>query len=553
MARGPKKKRRRKQPTVGQRNKAQAKRAEERLSKNTAGRSLSPQKPDVRIGKAQAAWEARRYDEAIWYYERALARNPNNAVLLVDVARAYGLRFRYAEAEKLVDRARALYPDDAHLQRMLGRSYVHLQQFDRAIACYHKALELEPAAPERAHTMQELAKMHERLHQLDAARDCAEEALAMAPNLTAARITLAIIDRREGDSEAAQSRLRKIVEDTQAPPNIIADAWYQLASIDDQAGHYDEAFDALTHAKKILDRASTPYREDVATVVRTGSRTFRTITPEHFRRWNTDRDNLKPLGGGLALLTSHPRSGTTLLEQLLDSHPGLISADEIPIMSDLVYIPLCQKSPIDTPVPDILDRAGQDELAQLRQDYWRTLQGALGEPVGDRILLDKNPAVTGLLPVVGRVFPNMKILFALRDPRDVVVSCFMQSLSLNLKSVHYLTLEDTVKEYARTMRMWLKYRAMIKNPWIEVRYEETVADMESQARKVLEFLELPWDETVLDYHRRAQRKYVRSPTYEAVTRPVYTSSIGRWRNYQKFLEPVLETLMPLVREFGYDS
>jgi hypothetical protein len=93
---------------------------------------------------------------------------------------------------------------------------------------------------------------------------------------------------------------------------------------------------------------------------------------------------------------------------------------------------------------------------------------------------------------------------------------------------------------------------MLRNPWIEVRYEDTVADLEQQARKVLGFLGLPWDDVVLEYHRRAQRKHVHSPTYEAVTRPVYTSSINRWRNYAAQLEPSMAILRPYVEAFGYD-
>jgi hypothetical protein len=168
------------------------------------------------------------------------------------------------------------------------------------------------------------------------------------------------------------------------------------------------------------------------------------------------------------------------------------------------------------------------------------------------LLIDKNPELTMLLPLVARVFPEMKVLFALRDPRDVVISCFSQQLPLNAVSVHYLTLEGTARKYAKTMQAWLKLREILVNLWIEVRYEDLVADLEGQARRVLDFLGLPWDERVLEYHRRAQQKHVHSPTYEAVTKPVYSSSIGRWRNYARQLEPYQEILQPFVEAFGYN-
>jgi tetratricopeptide (TPR) repeat protein len=553
MARKPNRKpQRHKPPSVNQRLRAQMKQAGAARGDVPMSGAATRHKPDVRINKAQALWSQRRFDEAIWYYERALARDPHNAVLLVDVARAYALRFRYADAEKLVNLAQSLYPNDAHLQQMLGRSYVQIQQFDRAIACYRRSLDLAPTSPERPQTLLELAKMHERLHQLDEARKCAEEALTISPGFEKARYALANIERRAGDSERAEALWRQLIDEKRAPPGVIADSWYELAAQYDKAEEYDQAFDALIQAKQIFGRAAGPYLEDAEEIARANGKTFSTITAERCQRWSAAGESMGRLGGGLALLTSHPRSGTTLLEQVLDSHPGAISADELQIMSELVNAPLGPKAAQCHSMVEALDRASGDELNQLRQAYWNGMEGALREPIGERILLDKNPAMTPMLPVVARVFPEMKILFALRDPRDVVVSCFMQRLPLNAISVHYLTLEGAAKKYASTMRAWLKIRDMLQNPWIEVRYEDTVADIEQQARQVLDFLGLPWDEAVLGYHRRAQRKHVHSPTYEAVTKPVYTSSINRWRNYEAQLAPCMEILQPYIEAFGYE-
>lgn len=514
-------------------------------------RPTARHRPDVRIDKAQLAWHERRFEEAISYYEQALARDPTNAVLLVDVARCYALRFRLADAEKLIDRAMSLHPNDADLQRMLGRSYVQVQQFDRAIACFRRALELEPRSGERPRILLELAQMLERLHDLDGARSCIKEALALAPQLGKARYLVAVLDRRSGDIERAEAAWKQVIDAGQAPPGVIADCWYQLGSLYDSAGRYDEAFDAVVRAKGILSRAAAPTWSDAERIAGVGRDTFDALTPAHLERWHAARAAFEPLGGGLALLTGHPRSGTTLLEQVLDSHPGAVSADELQIMAELVYVSLGRRSGPRDSVVAALDRLTTKQIAEGRCVYWRAMEQALRQPVGSRLLIDKNPELTMLLPLVVRVFPEMKILFALRDPRDVVISCFMQRLPLNPVSVHYLTLDGTVRKYATALYAWLMIRDALRNSWLEVRYEKTVADVELQARTVLDFLGLPWDPVVLQFHNRAQRKHVHSPTYEAVTKPVYSTAIGRWQNYAAHLEPHAPILNPLVRALGY--
>jgi Sulfotransferase family len=243
---------------------------------------------------------------------------------------------------------------------------------------------------------------------------------------------------------------------------------------------------------------------------------------------------------------------TTLQEQVLDSHPEATSADELQIMAEMVYLPLGEGAGPNDPVPTVLDSTPLDRIDALRTVYVKSMEGALRQSLTGKLLIDKNPELTMLLPLVARVFPEMKILFALRDPRDVVISCFTQQLPLNPVSVHYLTLEGTVKKYVKMMQAWLKLRPMLGNAWIEVRYEDVVADLEKQARRVFEFLDLPWDDRVLEYHRRAQTKHVHSPTYEAVTKPIYSSSIGRWRNYARHLEPYQELLQPFVEAFRYE-
>ena len=101
------------------------------------------------------------------------------------------------------------------------------------------------------------------------------------------------------------------------------------------------------------------------------------------------------------------------------------------------------------------------------------------------------------------------------------------------------------------MRAWLALREKLPQPWLQVRYEDVVKDLEGQARRCLQALGLPWDASVMDYRERLAGKAVRSPSYEAVSRPVFKTAIGRWKKYEWYFEPVLPVLEPFVREFGY--
>jgi hypothetical protein len=158
-----------------------------------------------------------------------------------------------------------------------------------------------------------------------------------------------------------------------------------------------------------------------------------------------------------------------------------------------------------------------------------------------QLLIDKNPNNQVLIPAFVRIFPEIKLLVAIRDPRDVVLSCFMQPhWPTSTGNVTFLSLEGTVETYTLVMGIWRTLQPLMKTPWLEV------------ARKTLDFLGVAWDARVLAFDEHARQKLVRSPTYADVTQKVYRRARGRWRNYQKYLEPHLPKLEPLIKAFGYE-
>ena len=220
---------------------------------------------------------------------------------------------------------------------------------------------------------------------------------------------------------------------------------------------------------------------------------------------------------------------------------------------------LCRKCPRNLPPSDApsaltlkaLDALTAAQRANFQQRYFKSLlrEGA-GEPAVE-LLLDKNPSPTALLHLWLRVFPDLKVIIALRDPRDVIISCFFQNLMLNATNANFLSLERTARHYADLMDVWLRLRELGGFDWIETRYEDIVGNVESEGRRITEFLGLSWHPQQANYHETARKKFVFAPTYSDVTQPVYNRAVGRWKHYAEVLAPVQERLAPYCRAFGY--
>jgi hypothetical protein len=345
--------------------------------------------------------------------------------------------------------------------------------------------------------------------------------------------------------------LRSLIGDAACSRERQSEASYELAQLLDSQQRCDEAFQALLAAKQFQKPAAAGLLRKYRASRDKDRELIQMLDSSCYERWQTIAESDTPYRA--AILTSHPRSGTTLVEQLLDSHDEVISADEFDVFTQWVYLPIVRRFHHSTPVLKILDELPPAVRAKARAMYWQRTEAVLDEPIGERMLLDKNPAMTLMLPVMNWLMPEVRMLVALRDPRDVILSCFMQRIpQLTSVSANWLALSDAADFYVHSMNAWLAVRKFTRSPWLEFRYEDVVDDLEREAHKILDFLGLPWDERVLKFYEHAREKVVRSPTYKDVTQPVYKRAVGRWQNYAQHFEPILEKLHPFIKEFGYE-
>ena len=510
-----------------------------------------PHKPNPAIQRlyreAEEAWGQQDYQKSISLMEQATRKEPYNPSLLLDLARACGKRYDFPAAERYIEKAVQISKDRAHTLGEAGQIGLEFDNIDMAVGYLQRASQKKGVS---INALMNLADICIRDKRLDEAAELVARAAQMDRKDPRVLIENAMLERLRGNSAEAKSLLRELLAIPAAGASVRIRALYELASILDSEGKYDEAMTSLLEAKALLRPHAGPHAAILQHMQSRAKEMEQSITAAVLDRWRADAAKLLPLRR-IALLCGHPRSGTTLLEQVLDAHSDITSAEETKMMHDDAYLPLIRDFPEGTGVLQALDSVPPSLICHARENYFHCMELFLRRQIGSRLLVDKNPSLNLMIPMVVRVFPETKLLVALRDPRDVVVSCFMQALPLTPISSAYLSLEGTVNQYANVMGFWLEMLPRMGGQWMYVRYEEMVEDLPSVARSVLGFLGVGFEDNVLKFYEHARTKRVRSPSHADVRKPLYRTAVGRWRNYQKYLEPYLPGLERFLKAFNY--
>jgi tetratricopeptide (TPR) repeat protein len=512
--------------------------------------NVPPQYPPAEIDRlrrsSEAAWARYDYESSERLLKQARALSPQDPRLLLDLGFFSTLRYDYAKAAEYFEQAIQLTGGHIAVFRAAGWHCLNASQPIMALGYFERALEKFPAAVE---ILGPLAGIHERQGNLDLAEELASRAARLAPDDKPARLVQAKVRRRRNQLTEAETILRAVAGRPAPDPWASAQIWYELGFNLDGQARYDEAMAAFLKAKEILRPATeTRFLRHQAGHTQLLAEAAG-VTRERLQRFHDAAAGLQP-PSRIAFLAGHPRSGTTLLEHVLDAHEDVVALEEAKIFDTDAYGPLTHG---DTKRDHLtrLEDAPPGQIRRVRKNYFAQAAQFLGEPAGDRLLVDKNPMFTIRIPAITRIFPEAKFMIALRDPRDVCLSCFMQALPPGTVNLAYLDLGRTVEQYGSVLGFWLFLRDRMAAPWMEIRYEDMVAGLDTTARRTLDFLGLPWDGRVLAFDEHARSKFVRSPTYADVAKPIYQTAQGRWRNYQKHLEPHLARLEPFIRAFGY--
>jgi len=495
--------------------------------------------------KARALWCAERgmHEAALADFRRAEELSLPDAAIQGAIGASLMKLERFEDAIDAYRAAVAIQPNNAALHCRLGWAYELGQELAEARLSHLRALELDPDNPE---ILGRLAFLLTRTGSWTEARSYADRALAADPGHVTAHLALATTDIEKSAFDAADLRLSALLADAQVTGNNRHLVLGLLGDLRDRQDRVADAMSAFT-ASKLETRKHYPV--PVAPDGTTMSQAVSLLTA-HFRHM----PSLAPAQKAAALsagptthffLLGFLRSGTTLMEQVLASNPDVVTLEEREPAVDATtaFSPQARKL-------RALAEASERTLDEYRERYWQKVRKH-GVDVQNKIFIDKGPIYTVKLPVLVRLFPRAKILFAIRDPRDVVLSCYRRRFRINPTTYEFLTLEGTARFYDAVMSLAEIYRDKLPLDIYEVRHESLVEDFDGQTRALCNFMGLPWNDAMRKFADRSRQGAIATASSAQIARGLNRDGIGQWRRYAEQLAPVLPILQPWVEKFGY--
>lgn len=539
----------------------------------------SPSAPPLRLDAVNRALEVDQIDRAVTLADEALRAGVEHPLFLNLVAFELERRGRFGDAGALLQRALELSPDDVLILTALGRVYSQLGRGPDALVFFERALAINPGHAPALHE-RGLARAlqddldgaridHQRaaaldphypgplaaladlaLHQgdRDAARDLASRALALDPAEPAAALVMAHLATLDGDHAGAAARVEGLMNGPLAPLHR-ATAEQLRGEALERLGRHAEGFAAIQRASAIRRGVYRPIyeRPEVETGVALCQRLHDYFQAADPALWTAapgpDLDN----ASGLVFLVGFVRSGTTLLEQVLASHPAVTALEEQATLRGITPEWFADNTGLDR-----LARIDEARAAALRADYWRRVR-SFGVDPKDKVFVDKAPLSTIWLPMVAKLFPSAKVLLAIRDPRDVVISAFRHRFVVNGLTWAFTDLEDTARLYSGVMDLAALYQETCALSVYRHRHEDLVDDFDAEVGRICEFIGLPWTDSLRDFAETAKRRDVRTPSADQVRRGLFREGLGRWRRYGRAVDPILPILEPWVKRYGYEA
>jgi tetratricopeptide (TPR) repeat protein len=453
-----------------------------------------------------------RYDEAEQYFRQAIAIKPNYSDAHGNLGNFLRMKADLVTAEVSLRRALKLRPTFTEARINLGLTLTFLGRLRDARACFAKVLK---AAPRNTQALFGIGQVTALEGRFEEAETTFKRVVDIDPKMTSAWASLAGTRKMTNADGEWFKNVEKLAT-SDVHPLSEANLRFAMGKYFDDVGNFAQAFQNFKRGNELLKTAAADY--DRTGHSRLIDELIRVYTREEISKiQNPGSASSKPV-----FVVGMPRSGTSLAEQIIASHPAAYGAGELNFWAALIAK--------DTGLTQGI--LSEPARAKVAEEYLRMLEASSAN--ASRVV-DKAPVNSDFLGVIYSVFPNARVIYMRRDPIDTCLSCYFQQFLLGLNFT--FDLSDLAQYYREHQRMMAHWRSVLPPGFIlDVPYEELVGDQETWSRKILDFIGLEWDARVLEFH--TTKRQVTTASAWQVRQKMYKSSVARWHNYEKFIGPL---------------
>jgi tetratricopeptide (TPR) repeat protein len=474
--------------------------------------NLNPSSAEVHMDLADVLYMKDQYNEAEVELQKAMDLQPDTPRVYIKLSHVQERANKIIEALETVDKAVELNPEMPEAYIRKGSIYMLANRIDEAEKSYLKGLELNPNSPA---ALVAIAELYQSKGEMSTSKKYVNKAKKLNSDLPGIYLTLSKLKKfKKNDPDLEHMRkIEKTVESKGLDAASVLN--FSLFKAYEDTGDYKKAF---YHLKKGNDykRKTIPYDHEQQKEIYENVK--KTYSKEFIKGFDKSGYNSKvPI-----FILGMPRSGTTLTEQIISSHPDVFPAGEL---HEIGMLPL-EFGPIN-----------KENCREMGQWYVKQVK-KMDSSKSAKHITDKMPGNYMSLGKIACILPKAKIIHTRRDPIDTCLSCFKQ----NFARGHYYSydLEDLAEHYLLYLDLMEHWRKVCPDKFIEIDYEDTVSDLETQARKLIDYIGLPWNDACLKPHK--QKRAVLTASKTQVIKPIYKTSVKSWERYEKNLKPLIKGL-----------
>jgi len=494
-----------------------------------------------------------RWEEAIKAYRQVLALRSEDVGTIIKLGTALIAAQLFTDSILLYEQALTILPDNALLHRHLGASLQKMGQMKKAVKCFEQALNLRPDYVE---VRIDLARLLRQLGRAAEALVLLEEAIDLDPNDGVAHINLALTLRQLGRTEHAIERLEQFLT---IKPSC-GSAYYHISMMKpNQAlipaveklfrqpglsksdgiychfalGNFYASGKSFDQAFRHYLKGNTLQRTTFTYQAKENRQTTDRLIKVYCKSFFQDKGQFGSASQLPVFIVGMPRSGTTLVEQILSSHASVHGAGEVEAFGGVNHS-IAEQLKHAGPRPECMSLIDKKMVEEYSARYLQELR--LHCPTAERIT-DKQPGNFVRIGLIKTLFPKARIVHCQRNPLDNCISLFFHCFKPLTCSFELTELGQYYLDYQRLMSHW---QSFFPGEIFTVRYEELVVDQERVSKRLIDYLGLDWDEKCIDFHNNERN--VMSPSNMQVRQPMYKTSMNKWKNYEKHIQPLINVL-----------